>query len=418
MGREVGQASSPSASSAPSPERALRKRLAAIERRRRWRTLPLALPLLVFLVALFLYPLAEMLWRSVADTEVRAALPQTAAALARGATVDDALCAMLAQELVRSRADGTLAAAARRLNYDVAGMRPLLIGSGRRLAADPARDCAALRAVDPRWGEEEVWAAIRRAAGPLTDFYLLSAVDLHRNAAGEIVPVPENEAIYREVLWRTFTTSAVVTIACLALGFPVAYLIAGLPTSRAGPLLALVLLPFWTPILVRTAAWVVLLQNEGLVNAALVALGVLEQPVQLVYNRVGVYVAMTHVLLPFMILPLYSVMRSIPPAYMRAALSLGARPAEAFLRVYLPQAMPGVAAGSLLTFILAIGYYITPALIGGAGDQMIAYFIAFNVTDTGNWGLAAALGAVLLAATLVLYVLYARLVGARGMRLG
>src|SRR5690606_37685210 len=182
VGREVGQASSPSASSAPSPERALRKRLAAIERRRRWRTLPLALPLLVFLVALFLYPLAEMLWRSVADTEVRAALPQTAAALARGATVDDALCAMLAQELVRSRADGTLAAAARRLNYDVAGMRPLLIGSGRRLAADPARDCAALRAVDPRWGEEEVWAAIRRAAGPLTDFYLLSAVDLHRNA--------------------------------------------------------------------------------------------------------------------------------------------------------------------------------------------------------------------------------------------
>jgi putative spermidine/putrescine transport system permease protein len=230
--------------------------------------------------------------------------------------------------------------------------------------------------------------------------------------------MPTEQAIYRDVLWRTFGTSAVVTIASLLLGFPVAYLIANLPASRAGPLLALVLLPFWTPILVRTAAWVVLLQNEGLVNGALVALGLLDAPVQLVYNRIGVYVAMTHVLLPFMILPLYSVMRTIPPAYMRAAQSLGAPPAEAFVRVYLPQAMPGIAAGCLLTFILAIGYYITPALIGGAGDQMVAYFIAFNVTDTGNWGLAAALGAVLLASTLILYVLYARLVGARGMRLG
>jgi putative spermidine/putrescine transport system permease protein len=398
--------------------RELRKRLAAIERRRRWRTVPLALPLLLFLVALFLYPLGEMLWKSIADAEVAAAIPETAAALARGAPVDDALCATLARELVAGREAGTIAAAGRRLNYDVNGMRQLLIASGRRLAAAPAADCAALAAIDPRWKDEEVWAAIGRAAGPFTAFYLLSAVDLHRNAAGAIVPMPEDQAIYRDVLWRTFGTSAVVTIACLLLGFPVAYLIAGLPPSRAGPLLALVLLPFWTPILVRTAAWVVLLQNEGLVNGALVGLGILDAPVQLVYNRIGVYVAMTHVLLPFMILPLYSVMRAIPPAYMRAALSLGAPPAEAFVRVYLPQAMPGIAAGCLLVFILAIGYYITPALIGGAGDQMVAYFIAFNVTDTGNWGLAAALGAVLLAATLALYVLYARLVGARGMRLG
>jgi putative spermidine/putrescine transport system permease protein len=349
---------------------------------------------------------------------VRTALPQTAAALGRGAPVDDALCAIFASELAAARDAGTLAAAARRLNYDVAGMRPLLIGSGRRLAAQPAHDCAALAAIDPRWGETEIWEAIRRAAGPLTQFYLLSAVDLHRDASGAIVAMPPEQAIYRDVLWRTFGTSAVVTIACLLLGFPVAYLIAAQPAARAGPLLALVLLPFWTPILVRTAAWVVLLQNEGLVNGALVALGILERPVQLVYNRIGVYVAMTHVLLPFMILPLYSVMRAIPPAYMRAALSLGARPAEAFVRVYLPQAMPGIAAGCLLTFILAIGYYITPALIGGAGDQMIAYFIAFNVTDTGNWGLAAALGTVLLGATLVLYLLYAKIVGAGGMRLG
>jgi putative spermidine/putrescine transport system permease protein len=396
----------------------LRRRLAAIERRRRWRTVPLALPLLVFLVGLFLYPLGEMLWKSIADAEVSAAIPETATALARGAPVDDARCATLARELVASREAGTLAAAARRLNYDVSGMRPLLLSSARRLAAKPASDCAALEAIDPRWREKKVWAAIGRAAGPFTPFYLLSAVDLHRTARGAIARMPDEQAIYRDVLWRTFGISAVVMVACLLLGFPVAYLIANLPASRAGPLLALVLLPFWTPILVRTAAWVVLLQNEGLVNGVLVSLGILDAPVQLVYNRIGVYVAMTHVLLPFMILPLYSVMRAIPPAYMRAALSLGAPPAEAFVRVYLPQALPGIAAGCLLTFILAIGYYITPALVGGAGDQMIAYFIAFNVTDTGNWGLAAALGAVLLAATLALYIIYARLVGARTMRLG
>jgi putative spermidine/putrescine transport system permease protein len=418
MGGEVDRSLPPPLPSPALRGRELRRRLAAIERRRRWRTVPLALPLLVFLVALFLYPLGEMLWKSVADREVSAALPETAASLARGAAIDDALCATLARELIAAREAGTLAAAARRLNYDVSGMRPLLLSSARRLAAKPASDCAALEATDPRWREKEVWAAIGRAAGPFTSFYLLSAVDLHRTAGGTIAHMPDEQAIYRDVLWRTFGTSAIVMLACLLLGFPVAYLIANLPASRAGPLLALVLLPFWTPILVRTAAWVVLLQSEGLVNGALVALGILDAPVQLVYNRIGVYVAMTHVLLPFMILPLYSVMRAIPPAYMRAALSLGAPPAEAFVRVYLPQAMPGIAAGCLLTFILAIGYYITPALVGGAGDQMIAYFIAFNVTDTGNWGLAAALGAVLLAATLALYIVYARLVGARAMRLG
>ena len=163
----------------------------------------------------------------------------------------------------------------------------------------------------------------------------------------------------------------------------------------------LVLLPFWTSLLVRTGAWVVLLQREGPVNGLLQALGLTDEPLQLVYNRFGVYVAMTHILLPFMVLPLYSVMRGIPPEYMRAAASLGARPLRAFLRVYLPQTVPGIGAGCLLVFILAIGYYITPALVGGANDQMVSYFVAFFTNQTVNWGMAAALGAVLLIATLV-----------------
>jgi putative spermidine/putrescine transport system permease protein len=173
----------------------------------------------------------------------------------------------------------------------------------------------------------------------------------------------------------------------------------------------LVLLPFWTSLLVRTTAWVVLLQNKGIVNDSLIALGILQEPTQLIYNRIGVYVAMTHVLLPFMILPLYSVMRGISPSFVRAARSLGAPPTTAFLRVYLPQCLPGIGAGCLLVFVLALGYYITPALVGGAGDQMIAYFIAFYTTATINWGLASALGVVLLVATLMLCATYNKLVG-------
>jgi putative spermidine/putrescine transport system permease protein len=192
----------------------------------------------------------------------------------------------------------------------------------------------------------------------------------------------------------------------------------GFAPVTANLLMILVLLPFWTSLLVRTTAWIVLLQNEGIVNQALLFLRLIDHPVRLIYNRFGVYVAMTHVLLPFMVLPLYGVMHAIKPVYMRAALSLGARPSVAFARVYLPLTLPGVGAGCLLVFILALGYYITPALVGGAADQMISYFIAFYTTDTVNWGMASALGAVLLVSTLVLYSVYQRLVGAEGMRLG
>jgi putative spermidine/putrescine transport system permease protein len=222
---------------------------------------------------------------------------------------------------------------------------------------------------------------------------------------------PAQQAIYLDVLWRTFSISLAVTLACLVLGFPVAYAIAAQPPARANLLLMLVLLPFWTPLLVRTAAWVVVLQENGLANQLLAALQVIDRPLRLLYNRTGVLVAMTHVLLPFMILPLYSVMRGVPPSLMRAALSLGATPFTAFRRVYLPQVMPGVAAGALLVFILALGYYITPALVGGGGDQMISTFIAFHTTDTANWSLAAALGTVLLTATFVLFAVAARLGG-------
>ena len=262
------------------------------------------------------------------------------------------------------------------------------------------------------------WAALRRAAFTITDFYLLSALDLRRNEHGWVTGVPAEEAVFVAILGRTLKIAGAVTLICLALGYPLAYVVATAQARTGNLLMILILLPFWTSLLVRTSAWVVLLQNEGIVNGLLLGSGVVDQPVQMIFNRFGVYVAMTHVLLPFMILPLYSVMKTIDPSTLRAATSLGAPPSTAFRRVYLPQSLPGIGAGGLLVFILAIGYYITPALVGGANDQMVSYFIAFYTNRTVNWGLAAALATLLLAATAVLYAVYARIAGTAGVRLG
>jgi putative spermidine/putrescine transport system permease protein len=382
----------------------------------------LVAPLLIFLLLTFAVPLGGMLWRAIADTEVEPVLPRTVVALrnwdGRQLPGEDAYRALL-HDLADAKGAGTIGPAARRLNYDVNGFRTLLSKTLRQLpSADVASAKEALLAVDKGWGERETWGAIRRASGPLTSFHMLTAFDLRRDAEGGIQRRPSEEAIYIDVFARTFQISIAVTLLCLLLGFPVSYLLATLPPSRANLLMIAVLLPFWTSLLVRTTAWVVLLQNRGVINDLLIALGVLQHPAQLIYNRIGVYVAMTHVLLPFMILPLYSVMRGISPSYMRAAKSLGAPPATAFLKVYIPLCAPGIGAGCLLVFILAIGYYITPALVGGAGDQMISYFIAFYTSATINWGLASALGAILLGTTLILYAVYSRLVGNGRFQLG
>jgi putative spermidine/putrescine transport system permease protein len=402
--------------------RALKHQLARAERHRVITAVLLIAPLIGFLFFTFLVPIGGMLWRSVEDREVARILPQTVAAIGSWdgkGLPDEAAYAALAADLVTASQAGTLGEAAKRLNYDINGFRSLMATTAHKLPAMDAGGAKdALIRVNRKWGETDTWAAIKRASGPLTAFYLLSAVDLKRDASGGIVAAPENTRIYRAVLIRTFTVSLVVTLLCLALGFPLAYLLATSTPNIANLLMILVLLPFWTSLLVRTTAWIVLLQNEGIVNEALLYLRLIDHPVRLIYDRFGVYVAMTHVLLPFMILPLYGVMQAIKPAYMRAALSLGARPSVAFVRVYLPLTLPGVGAGCLLVFILALGYYITPALVGGAADQMISYFIAFYAADTINWGMASALGAMLLVSTLVLYGVYQRLVGSEGIRLG
>ena len=392
---------------------------------KRLRAALLAAPLVVFVSVTFIAPLASMLVRSVYEPAVADALPETLGALAEWdgrALPDEATFRIAGMEFVALNERRALGAVATRVNRLESGMRSTMLGTARGLASDPPAGSwrEAMIAADEDWADVFSWLAIRRAGERFTPRYYLNALDLDRGATGEIVAQPEDRRIYVRLLLRTFAISATITAICLLLAYPVAWLLAHARPSRAGLLLLLVLVPFWTSLLVRTTSWIVLLQNQGVINDLLVMLGILaeEQRLPLIYNMTGTIIAMVHVLLPFMILPLYSIMRTIPPRHMQASASLGASYWQGFRRVYWPQSLPGVAAGSLLVFILSIGYYITPALVGGRTGQLISSMIAYHMEQSLNWGLAAALGGILLMLVVLLYLTYTRLVGVDKMRLG
>ncbi len=387
------------------------------ERRKRAFAISLTLPLLLFLLFTFLVPIGALLVRAVENPEVANTLGRTAKALAswnRTAAPPAVAYAALIEDMSAIKEQSDAGALARRLNSEVSGARSLIMSTYRALPLAPGLTPEQVRtqllALDARWGELSYWQAIAKNSSRWTPDYLLTSLDLKRDVQGHITRVDAGSAAFANILVRTFKISAIVTLVCLLLGYPLAYWLSILSTRKANMLMILVLVPFWTSILVRVAAWIVLLQSNGLVNRSLMGLGLSDAPLPLLFNRLGVIIAMVHILLPFMILPLYSVMKSVPPTYLRAAVSLGSHPLAAFFRVYVPQTWPGVGAGGLLVFILSIGYYVTPALLGGAGDQMLSYYIAQYTNVNVNWGMACALGAVLLTATLVLYALYRRVV--------
>lgn len=273
--------------------------------------------------------------------------------------------------------------------------------------------------IDDGWGDVAMWQTIKAYSGRFTNGYFLAALDMKKTPDG-IAMVEENRRIYLMLFWRTLLLSVGITLATLVLGYPVAWLLANLPARHANLLLILVLLPFWTSLLVRTSAWKVLLQQQGVINDLLVWIGLISDDARLVMinNQTGTIIAMTHILLPFMVLPLYSVMKTIPPSYLRAAKSLGATNWTAFWRVYFPLSVPGIGAGAILVFILSIGYYITPELVGGTSGIFISNRIAYHISISLNWGLAAALGSILLFAVLILYWTYDRIVGIDNVKLG
>ena len=388
------------------------------------RAAALALPLVAFIGVTFLAPLGAMLLRSVHSPDVADTLPETIALLGDwdgGGLPSEPVYAAAAREFVAARETRDIGRVATRINRVQGGLRSVITRTARRLR-DVETDSwrATMIEMDDAWGDPATWRALRRAGERFTARHYLRAVDLDRDAAGDVVLQPPSDRIYVLLLGRTLAVSLAITVLCLLLGYPVAYLIARAPPGRANLLLLLVLVPFWTSLLVRTTSWIVLLQSQGVINDLLVWAGLVDDDARLslIYNMNGTLVAMTHVLLPFMVLPLYSVMRTIPPTHMSAAASLGAGFGRAFWRIYWPQTLPGVGAGSLLVFILAIGYYITPALVGGRTGQLISNMIAFHMQQSLNWGLAAALGGILLACVIGLYLVYDRLVGVEKMKLG
>ena len=373
------------------------------------RAFALVAPLLAYLALFFVWPLLTVITQSVSDPSVSRVLTRTAAEIGAwdGTGVPSAqVQAAFRADIVANTDDMAMGDVTRRLNSSKSGFRSLM---GKTVSAVRENPDIELSSIDDRWTQTEFWAAIQANVSAYTDAYLLAALDLERDKTGAIAAMPEGTSANATILVRTLWIAALVTLCCLLIGLPYAMIAATVTGWKRAVLLGAVLLPLWTSLLVRTAAWMIILQDNGIINQTLMALGVIDAPLALIYNRLGVVLAMTHVLLPFMVLPIYTVLLTVPRNLMTAAASLGAHPVRAFLRVLLPLSFRGIVSGTLLVFMAAIGYYITPALLGGASDQMLSSVIAFYATGSANWSMAAAIGLVLLVLTLLLYAVYNRL---------
>ncbi len=363
----------------------------------------LVLPVVLFILIAFVVPVARFLVLSVDNSDMARNLPQTFEAIAdwqpSSGVPDEPVFAALVSDLAKARDNGQDGILAQLINQRQVGSRFLVIktandASSGKFDARPVRDL--VLAAHPAWDDIGLWSAIQRSAGSVTDYYLLGSLDLNRNQAGDIVPVAPDRRIFLSTLWRTIWISFSVTVICAVLAVPLAQAIVSAPPTWSRMLFALILFPLWTSLLIRTVIWIIVLQKSGPVNAALQFSGIIDAPLSLIYTRFSLYIAMVQVLLPMMVLSVVSVMRRVPPIYMRAARSLGAPWWTAWRRIYLPMILPGILAGSAIVFVFALGYYITPLLVGGPGDQMISSSIAFYTNTTLNWGLAAALSLQLL----------------------
>ena len=406
----------------------LKKSLSRSLRQHKIRALLLISPLLIFILVAFIMPIVSMLSRSVENDLVSQTLPATVSAIQSwdalsGELPDELVYKAFAQDIQNAAKAKVHTKVALRLNYEKSGIASLFKKTARKakkwdIETDgPFKE--KLIKVHKGWGEVEVWQTIKTHSPRYTSGYFLNAVDMRKTVEGADFQ-PEDKTILIKLFQRTLIMSLIITFSCILLGYPVAWLLANLPMRQANLLMILVLLPFWTSLLVRTSAWKVMLQQQGVINDILVQLSLVSDDARLIMinNEIGTIVAMTHILLPFMILPMYSVMQTIPPSYLRAAKSLGATNWTAFWRVYFPQSIPGIGAGSILVFILAIGYYITPEIVGGTKGVFISNRIAYHILKSLNWGLAAALGTILLVAVLILYWTYDKIVGIDNVKLG
>ncbi|MBV4542796.1 ABC transporter permease [Pseudomonas vlassakiae] len=375
-------------------------------------SLLLILPLLAFLVVFFWVPLITVLKTAVINTTVTVGFPTTTSVIGKWdgqLPVPKELDRAVIADVLKSDEDRIkFGDAVRQLNADYPGFRSLIANTQRAVSGQDVNSAPLLKDIDPRWGDIHYWNVLSRNSSVLTDTNLLSALDMQRNAEGTVEAMPEGLSENRVIIGRTFFISFMVAVICLAVGVPYAIIAARVTGWKRTLMLTMVLIPLWTSLLVRSASWVVVLQDNGIINNFLMSIGVISSPLSLIFNRTGVLLAMSQVLLPFMVLPVFAAVKAVPMNLLYAASSLGAKPHSVFFRVLLPLIMPGVVSGALLVFMAAIGYYITPALVGGPKDQMVSSIVAFYATGTADWGRAAALGLILLAVTIVLYIVYSR----------
>ncbi|MBT3213788.1 MAG: ABC transporter permease [Deltaproteobacteria bacterium] len=401
--------------------------LARAQRRSKIIAFLMVTPLLVFITIAFLVPITDMLLLSGNNEIVQRILPKTVETLQNwdetsGKLPDEIVFAAMVEEIKKAKIAKKHTRVGQRLNYESSGFSSLFRKAGRKVQKikNPPYKEALIKS-DKRWGKVETWQVIKQFSGKFTDGYYLAALDLTRDSkTGNIESLPSKDSIYLKLFLRTMLLSSLITFLTFIIGFPISYLLATIPTRISNTLIIFVLLPFWTSLLVRTTSWIALLQQEGVINDFLILVGLIGEDGRLamIHNATGTVVAMTHILLPFMILPMFSVMKTIPPSFMRAAISLGAHPWRAFWKIYFPNTVAGIGAGSILVFIIAIGYYITPALVGGSSGTFISNRIAYHISQSLNWGLGAALGVILLGIVLAFFVLYDRIVGIDNMKLG
>ena len=402
----------------------LEESLKKAERKNKIKAFLLVCPLLLFLIITYVFPIGEMLFRSVDDRMVTNMLPKTYKAMknwdGKELPPEEIFEAFYfdAKLLIEKKDLGKLST---QLNYEKNGFKSILKKLRRKIKNfEEGNYKEQIMSVHKRWQNVEYWRAIKRRSPEFTNAKYLKGMDLIENEDGKITQVPEDRRIHR-ILWlRTLEVAFFVTLFCFLMAYPIAHLLATLPMKYSNLLMICVLLPFWTSLLVRTASWMILLQQQGIVNDFFVWIGLVpdDNRPEMMYNKTGTYVAMTQILLPFMVLPLYSVMKTISPSLMRAGKSLGGTPFVAFWKIYFPLTIPGIGAGCLLVFILAIGYYITPALVGGASGTLISNQIAFHMKSTLDWSFASAMGLMLLTGVLVVYWVYNKLVGVDNIKLG
>jgi len=393
------------------------------QRRSKLKALGLIAAPFLFLLFMFAVPVGYLLVKSVDDKLVNEVLPRTFEIYEQWGgeelPSEDHYEAMFLDLTTAEKL--MIGKTSTRMNYDKSRWKSLIKKSSKRfknIEGPPYK--AAMIDIDKKWGDIAFWQSLGSMKDAYTMGYYLNSVDLRYDYEKNVMAQPENRRIYKMLWGRTLLVSLMVTVFCLLLGYPVAHLLATLPMRTSNLLMICVLMPFWTSLLVRIVAWTIMLQQRGVVNDSLVASGLLadDNRLEMMYNFTGTIIVMTQILLPFMILPIYSVMKGISPAYMKAAQNLGATPARAFRKVYMPLTLPGVGAGVLLVFIVAIGYYITPELVGGKDGQLIGNQIAYHLRSSLNWGLASAMGAILLIGILTLYWVYDKLVGIDNMKMG